>query len=223
MAYYELLLAGRTEAEEHRVDEGDIKAIRPYPFNWGKKEIAEGLVVIVELPDMIEGVHVRQIFESPMYEDGSTNVEVNRRIAAAADILKTTPSAPAEKKKRNYCIPLETLKEKGVPLEETKVRDLNTIYQPCKQKTQLLSKLYGGERKKYVAPEEADTGNNEEEEIILRGKQVRDLIYSKRKGGFKRIEIRPRQTKTLKPETVAMPLNIDINAKKMYEAKKEGK
>jgi len=48
MAKYEILIAGKTESEAHRKNKGDILAVRPHPWNWGRVEIDIGLIVIVE-------------------------------------------------------------------------------------------------------------------------------------------------------------------------------
>jgi len=55
MKTYELLLACRDEADvsakQRRKKEGDVIAIKPYPWQWGRKETA-GFLVVPVLTDM---------------------------------------------------------------------------------------------------------------------------------------------------------------------------
>jgi len=50
MALIELAIAACDAPEGHRVNEGDVVAVRPHPWTWGRKELDEYLIVIVEDP-----------------------------------------------------------------------------------------------------------------------------------------------------------------------------
>ncbi len=106
---YEILVAAATEPEDHRKNEGDIIAIKPHPWKWGRKEVDQFLVVVV---------------------DGLTEEEASKITTA----LREDPSdieTPVIHKYR-YNLSLDLLK-KGweTTLDIPSVNNLELVYQPC--------------------------------------------------------------------------------------------
>ncbi len=115
MPKYELLLACVDELEVHRKKEGDIVAVRPYPFNWGTKEVDQYFVVIIEADENLNTM--RETYEMTLYEDGSDG-ELSESVKLA---------------KNRFQIPLEIIKNGWMPtLDLAKVRDKKKVYQPLK-------------------------------------------------------------------------------------------
>ncbi len=120
MPKYELLMACVDEPEAHRKKEGDIVAVRPYPFSWGKKEVDQYFVVIIEADEDLN--IMRETYEIPLYEGGldrhpSDDIEIMPKILA----------------KNRFQIPLDIIKDGWMPtLDLAKVRDKKKIYQPLK-------------------------------------------------------------------------------------------
>lgn len=116
MAKYEFLLAIKDEQDlalVKRKKEGDIVAVRPYPWNWGSSEINEYLVVIMTSPLSI--TKLRNLYET----------------------------VGAGGKKNRFSIKLNKIKSKYVKFDITKAQDRTYIYQPFKKRSQLLGKLNG--------------------------------------------------------------------------------
>ena len=102
MPKYELLIACADEPEAHRKKEGDIVAVRPYPWNWGTKEIDQYFIVIIEADADIQTM--RAIYEMPFYEGGldhepSDDIDINSKKLA----------------KNRFQIPLEIIKNGWMP------------------------------------------------------------------------------------------------------------
>ncbi len=115
MAKYELLIACVDEPEVHRKKEGDIVAVRSYPFNWGTKEIDQYFIVIIEADEDIQTM--RTTYEMALYEDDSDG-ELSESVKLA---------------KNRFQIPLEIIKNGWIPsLDLAKVRDKTKVYQLLK-------------------------------------------------------------------------------------------
>lgn len=84
MPIYETLIMGRDRSLSHQVNEGDIISIRPYPFNWGAKEIAMGVVVLFE-HEAIGHDELEQLYVDTIHEGGKTGREVDTEQQAATD------------------------------------------------------------------------------------------------------------------------------------------
>ena len=73
MSKFEFAIACRDEADlasgHKRKKEGDIIAVKPYPWQWGAKEVDAHLIVIVDNLTQEEAHNLCK----PQYEDGSLN------------------------------------------------------------------------------------------------------------------------------------------------------
>ena len=122
MAKWEFAIAIRDEADlpsgHKRKKEGDIIAVKPYPWSWGKKEVTEYLIVILDNLTEEEAHALCQ----PHYEDAVLQKDVD---------METPPKIIG---KRRYNIPLDTLKIYEPLLDKEKVRDPKQNYQPFKVK-----------------------------------------------------------------------------------------
>ena len=115
MPKYELLIACTDESEIHRKKEGDIVAVRLYPFKWGTKEVDQYFVVIIEADEDIQTM--RTTYETALYE-GSSDDELSESIKLA---------------KNRFQILLNIIKNGWMPsLDLAKVRDKTKVYQPLK-------------------------------------------------------------------------------------------
>ena len=116
MAKYELLIACVDEPEAHRKKEGDIVAVRPYPFNWGTKEVDQYFIVIIEADEDLS--IMRATYERPLLEGGVID-----------DLNGSVPQLA----KNQFSIPLNIIKKGWMPnLDLTQVRDKRKVYQPLK-------------------------------------------------------------------------------------------
>lgn len=68
-----MAIANKDTPEGHRKNEGDIIAIKPYPWTWGRIERKEYLIVNIELPDNFPEAKVNRLmaveFDDGAYED----------------------------------------------------------------------------------------------------------------------------------------------------------
>ena len=120
MPKYELLIACVDEPEAHRKKEGDIVAVRPYPWSWGAKEVDQYFLVIIETDEDLNTM--RGIYEMPFYEGGLD--------CEPPDDINVNPKKLA---KNRFQIPLDIIKNGWMPsLDLVKVRDKKKIYQPLK-------------------------------------------------------------------------------------------
>lgn len=134
---WELAIACRDEVEPHRKKEGDLIAYKPYPWQWGKKEVGSHLFVVVDglTEDEISGLC------TPQRADGLTRRDLDK---IALDHTKTVKGTVFENElfglpdslivaKRRYKIPLEIIKDGWFPfLDFDRVRDITDEYQPFK-------------------------------------------------------------------------------------------
>lgn len=117
MPKWEIAIAVCDEPEVPRKKEGDIIAFKPAPWNWGKKELDQYLIVTVDGMTQTEMVQLCR----PLYEGGETDEEI-----IMENNLKITG-------KRRHSLPLDILKNGWLPkLDTQKVRDKNLVYQPIK-------------------------------------------------------------------------------------------
>ncbi len=118
MAKYELLIACVDEPEAHRKKEGDIVAVRSYPWVWGKKEVDQYFIVIIEADEDIQTM--RAIYEMPLYEGG-----LDRHPFDAVEVKILA--------KNRFQTPLNIIKNGWMPsLDLIQIRDKTKVYQPLK-------------------------------------------------------------------------------------------
>ena len=121
MAKWEFAIAVRDEVDlpsgHKRKKEGDIIAVKPHPWQWGKREVNVYLIVIAD--NLIEQ-EAHSLCQAH-YEDGILQENIN--IDNPVDIVG----------KRRYSIPLSIIKNGWIPkMIIPDVRDLRKIYQPLK-------------------------------------------------------------------------------------------
>lgn len=123
MAKWEFAVAVRDEVEPHRKKEGDLIAVKPYPWQWGRKEINAYLIVVLDGLTKDEAHRLC----APLYEDGSLE---------QPDPEISDPKIMA---KRRFKIPLETIKNGWLPsLDLERVRNIKDVYQPLKETETVL-------------------------------------------------------------------------------------
>jgi serine/threonine protein phosphatase PrpC len=126
MAKWEIALAVCDEPENWRKKKGDVIAFKPAPWNWGKKELDQYLIVIVDGMTQDEVVQLCK----PMYEGGETNEEI-----IIANRMKPIG-------KRRYKLPLGILRAGWLPsLDLQKVADKNMVYQLLKENNIVIDAL----------------------------------------------------------------------------------
>ncbi len=105
MPKYELLIACVDEPEVHRKKEGDVVAVRPYPFVWGTKEVDQYFIVIIEADEDLNTL--KEKYQAPLY-DGMTQAEVDaEETANEVECRRLLSEAIAELGNENY----ETIQE----------------------------------------------------------------------------------------------------------------
>jgi hypothetical protein len=65
-----MAIAKNDSAEAHRKRQGDIIAVRPAGWEWGRKEIENYHIVEMDVPDVANIAHARKEFEMPLLDDG---------------------------------------------------------------------------------------------------------------------------------------------------------
>ena len=126
MPKYEFAIAVCDEAETHRKKEGDIIAVKPSPWQWGKKELDQYLIITI---------------------DGLTKEEADKLCIPQFETGEDwwpSDELPQPKiiAKRRFKISLDTLKSGFHPMIELgKIRDKNIKYQPFKDKNVIISKI----------------------------------------------------------------------------------
>lgn len=174
MPKYELMLACVDEPEAHRKKEGDIVAVRPYPCNWGRKEIEQYLIVIIEVEEDIQTM--RATYEIFLYEGG----------------LDRHPSDEVEAKilaKNRFQIPLDILKDGWITdLDFSKVRDKTYTYQPFKRASQLTARFDGKEGRHLLNGADVDCISEvsmANSEFVIDTKEKVSLIWDKYRKSYK--------------------------------------
>lgn len=121
MAKWEFAVAVRDETDfssgHKRKKEGDIIAVKSYPWRWGKKEVDAYLIVIV---DNLIKQKAHDLCQ-PYYKDGIFQEDIDMK--NSVDIVM----------KRRYSIPLSTIKDGWLPeMVIADVQNVKKIYQPLK-------------------------------------------------------------------------------------------
>jgi hypothetical protein len=156
MPIHEFLIAVIDEAEGNRKKEGDIIAVRPHPWHWGRKEIDGWLIVIVESIKTLE--EMRTLGAQPIYRDTKDG-----KLMSAQEVLtiaRPNGSRPVEEfeviTKNRYQVSFADVVANCPSLDLAKVRDERKIYQPFKRASQLIEKLDGLEGRRLVRIEEVE-------------------------------------------------------------------
>ncbi len=177
MPKYELAICVVTEpnhrTDTKRKDEGDIIAIRPYPWNWGVKEIDECLIVIIETARSYEVL--RNLIRQSVYKDKVNNVVVKQGDYEELTNPETRTRDRNEFEmahKNRFQISHAKVKERLSDLNLTKVRDKLLRYQPFKNATQLVQKFDGLNNNRFLQISDVDchsihANNNAEFSINL--------------------------------------------------------
>lgn len=151
MPKYEIAIAVKDEIEAHRKKEGDIVTVRPYPWKWGRKEIDEYLIVIVECDFTFPEIKAK--LKSPLYEGGHQRgvtfryLEPPEEESSSYDRGEHVVSLPSQQiiprpaiiGKNKYRILLADLGS----VDKAKIRDKKYIYQPFKSAKQLVEAFDG--------------------------------------------------------------------------------
>lgn len=178
MSKYELAIACVDESEIHRKKEGDIIAVRPYPFNWGLMDIKWHLIVIIDSPEDIQ--IMRATYEIPLYVGG-----LDRH---PADDIEWE-DRPEKLKKNRFQIPLNIIKDGWITdLDINKVQDKSYIYQPFKRASQLTSKFTGRNKNHFLESKDVDCISSvamANAEFVINTSEQVSLIYDKYKESFK--------------------------------------
>jgi hypothetical protein len=128
MSKWEFAIAVRDEADldsgHKRKKEGDLVAVKPYPWKWGTKEVDEYLIVVGDGLTEEEANDLCQ----PHYEGGIFRKDIPPMIPGE------DPPEPIKCIGKNrFSIPLSIIKKGWKPdLVETDVRDKKKVYQPLK-------------------------------------------------------------------------------------------
>lgn len=116
-----IAIANKDTSESHRKNEGDIIAIKPYPWNWGTVERKQYLIVNLELPDNFPQAKINRLM-APEYSDG----------AYEDDDLETPKTVT---NKRRFNIPGAKIlaffqNEFAISINVSRMRDDDDEYQP---------------------------------------------------------------------------------------------
>jgi hypothetical protein len=118
---FEFAIAVKDEADlksgHRRKKQGDIIAVKPAPWEWGRKEVDEYLIVPVTGLTKEEAHSLCQ----PYYEGGVKQEDI------------TEESSPKVVGKRRYSIPLDTIKNGwAADMKTADVEGKTKVYQPLK-------------------------------------------------------------------------------------------
>ncbi len=123
MSLYEFAIACTDEPEAHRKKEGDIIAVRPYPYpDWGKKAEKEHLIIILDGLTKEEALKLTM----PQY-----NIRLDWYLSPDEEqILK-----PIKITKCRFNLPFDIIQDGWLrDLDFNKVRAKTVKYQPLKEK-----------------------------------------------------------------------------------------
>lgn len=167
MPVYDFCIAVTDEIESHRKKEGDVIAVRPHGWNWGRKEIDAYLIVPIECeePDInvlrdyferpllendhVEGVTFRAIFPSIDGQEIFNQYGLTHVIGIPCGKLKLRPKILG----KNRCkIPLDCLGK----IDLAKVRDKTAIYQPFLMASHVVAKFDGLHDNQLLTVSEVD-------------------------------------------------------------------
>lgn len=122
MTTFEFAIAVCDEPESHRKQEGDIIAVKASPWKWGKKELKQYLIIVV---DGLEKEEADKLcipqFKSgedwwPSYELFQPEIVAKRRFKVELNILKS-----------NFDPNMDLLKVKNKTEEYQPIKDKNII------------------------------------------------------------------------------------------------
>jgi len=174
---YELCIAVADEIDLHpvtkRKKQGEIICVRPYPWNWGRREIDEYFIVLVESAKTYEEISI--------VREGIWRHPENKKLISEAEAndLAETGEVPDYVDKNRFKIDISMLTIEIAGFDQQKMENKNYIYQPMKSKSQLVAKFDGLNNNRYLDPAEADTSclaASDEEEIFI---QIDGKIYDK--------------------------------------------
>jgi hypothetical protein len=165
MAIYELCIAVADEPEVHPITrtkkEGEIVTLRPYPQYWGRKEIDEYFIVLIESARPVEDV--MKLKEST-YWDAENSLELSRSEHEAIGASGNPEGTPEEKavfdkfmkmprkNKNRFKVNMQKLRQLIPGFSMKDFSDKKVIYQPMKKKSALIEKFTGI---RTVLPEQA--------------------------------------------------------------------
>jgi hypothetical protein len=185
-------MAVADEMDIHPVTErkkaGDIIVVRPYPWNWGRKEIDQYLIILIESARPPE--EIRKL-EEPTFWNHNTGSEISRDEwlalnAAAGDDMEALGDVmrmPRAKKNR-FKIVIPELQKTIPDLDLARMMDKRAVYQPFKSASQLVAKFTGGKNRYLTKTEVYATMNKAaaEEEFIINIDQAPGLLFDKLRG-----------------------------------------
>jgi len=156
MAKYELAVVVADEDDlpsgHKRKKAGYILAIKPYPWDWGAKEIKNHIIVIFESIEPYE--KLQRFLLRPLYEDGK-------------EVDEFSYPVPAPIAKRRIFLMLSKIKELKDDVDLIKTADKNYIYQPFKKVSQLIQKFDGQNGNRYLTSGDVDCGVDPEIEYSI--------------------------------------------------------
>ncbi len=126
---YSFLLANNA-TEAHRKKEGDIVVVKKGDWEWGRKELQQYLVVLVDVEEPFTEEEIKN-FRTPLLEDGSLLVE-----HAEENAQRNGRAGHAVKRlaKNRYRIGFadiqRLLDQQSITIDWTRVRDEEDRYQP---------------------------------------------------------------------------------------------
>ncbi len=156
-AKYELAVAVTNEPANGvfvRQQAGDIVTIKPHPWNWGAVEIRNYLIVIVEINRSYSMLKGR--VQGGIYRDLISTALVTER-----DYLNGTDAGRAKSEfemvfANRYKFAIAKIKQRLPDLNLAKVANKLLRYQPFKNKTQLLQKFDGLNRRRFLTENDVD-------------------------------------------------------------------
>lgn len=181
MPKYELLISVIDEPDNKsghkRKKEGDIVSVRRHPFNWGSKDIADYLIVIVQS-------------DLDFYEMQKLTIEHFKDGFDWLPNVDTVPGPyPEILEKHRFKMPFDIIKAGWIPdLNISKIQNKSYRYQPFKSAAQLVQKFDGKNHNDYLTKQDVDTVSNvvgEDQEISIDMVEQVSLIWDKYKGSFK--------------------------------------
>ena len=130
MPLFEFAIACRDEPEAHRKKEGDIIAVRPYPWEWGKKEEKNYLIVLMD------GL-VKEEAQKLTIPQWNLGLDWYPSDGVESEILGLVTIA-----KRRFKLPFDIISDgwhKNLDID--KIRDRRSNYQPLKDQEIIIDTL----------------------------------------------------------------------------------
>lgn len=177
MPKYELLISAYNQPGIDNIREGDVLAIRPYPWNWGLKEIDECLVVIVRSSESIQTL--KSHHEMPLYQYGLDKRPEKMYVNILAE--------------HRYQLPFESLRKWIPDIDLNKIKNMKYIYQPFKEKGQLVKKFDGKNKRKKVNATDIDCTcsiASDSHEFCIPTDETIPIIWDKYKENFVSINLK---------------------------------